>query len=47
VGAARERYQAGLDIAKRLAAADPSNTEWQHGVTEIAAKLNDPNGDEN
>ena len=35
--AARTAYQASLDIAVRLAAADPANTQWQRDA-EVARK---------
>ena len=28
-------YQAGMAIAQKLAASDPSNSEWQRGLSEI------------
>jgi hypothetical protein len=29
---AKDHYQACQDITERLAAADPANTRWQHGL---------------
>ncbi len=42
--AARTAYQAGLDIATRLAAADPSNTQWQRDLSISHNKLGDLDG---
>ena len=39
--AARTAYQAGLDIAVRLAAADPGNTEWQRDLSVSHNKIGD------
>ena len=39
--AARAAYQASLDIAARLAAADPANTEWQRDLSISHDKLGD------
>ena len=39
--AARTAYQASLDIAQRLAAADPANTEWQRDLSVSRNKLGD------
>ncbi|MET8149517.1 CHAT domain-containing protein [Actinoplanes sp. NPDC005259] len=39
--AAREHYEAGLKIAQRLAAADPSNTEWQRDLSISREQLGD------
>ena len=41
LAAARAAYQAGLDIAARLAAADPANTEWQRDLSISHNKLGD------
>jgi hypothetical protein len=41
LAAARDRYQAGLDIAARLAAADPANSEWQRDLSVSHDKLGD------
>ena len=37
--AARTAYQASLDIAARLTAADPANTEWQRDLQNIRVKI--------
>ena len=44
---ATEHYQASLAIAERLAAADPSNTEWQRDLESLRTRLHelDHNGD--
>ena len=39
--AARTAYQASLDIAERLAAADPANTQWQRDLSFVRQKLVD------
>ena len=39
--AARDHYQAALDIAERLAAADPANTGWQRDLSVSRNKLGD------
>jgi hypothetical protein len=36
---AAAHYQAGLEIAQRLAQTDPSNTEWQHNLASIRERL--------
>ena len=41
LAAARDHYQAALDIADRLAAADPGNTEWQRDLSVSRNKLGD------
>ena len=41
LAAARTAYQASLDIAERLAAADPANTEWQRDLSVSHNKLGD------
>jgi predicted negative regulator of RcsB-dependent stress response len=41
LAAARAAYQAALDIRARLAAADPANTGWQHGLSISHEKLGD------
>ena len=41
LAAARTAYQASLDIAARLAAADPANTEWQRDLSISHNKLGD------
>ena len=41
LAAARDHYQASLDIAARLAAADPANTEWQRDLSVSHNKLGD------
>ena len=33
LAAARDHYQAALDIRTKLAAADPANTEWQRDLS--------------
>ena len=38
-GAARAAYQAALDIAVRLAAADPANTGWQRDLSMMRQKV--------
>jgi tetratricopeptide (TPR) repeat protein len=38
---AAEHYRAGLAIAERLAAADPTNTEWQRDLSISRSKLGD------
>jgi hypothetical protein len=37
--AARGHYQASLDIAERLTAADPTNTQWQHDLQSVRQKI--------
>jgi hypothetical protein len=37
--AARTSYQAALDIAARLAAADPANTGWQHDLAFVKKRI--------
>jgi TIR domain len=39
--AARTAYQAALDIAERLAAADPTNTGWQEAVRAGRQRITD------
>ena len=39
--AARTAYQASQDIATRLAAADPANTQWQRDLSVSHHKLGD------
>jgi len=39
MAAARGHYQAGLDIAARLAAADPANTGWQRDLEYVLQKI--------
>jgi hypothetical protein len=41
LAAARAAYQASLDIAVRLAAADPANTTWQRDLSVSHNKLGD------
>ncbi len=41
LAAARTAYQASLDIAARLAAADPANTEWQRDLSVSHNRLGD------
>ena len=41
LGAAAEHYRAGLAIAERLAAADPTNTEWQRDLSVSRDRLGD------
>jgi len=41
LAAARSAYRASLDIAARLAAADPANTPWQREAAAAQQKLND------
>ena len=41
LAAARAAYQAYQDIAERLAAADPANTEWQRNLSISHIKLGD------
>jgi hypothetical protein len=41
LAAARDRYQAGLGIAARLAAADPANTGWQRDLSAVRQKIAD------
>ena len=38
---ARTHHQASLDIAERLAAADPTNAEWQRDLSRIRQKITD------
>jgi hypothetical protein len=37
--AALQHYTRGLDIAERLAAADPDNTEWQHNLADSLTRV--------
>ena len=39
--AARDRHQASLDIATRLAAADPANTQWQRDLLYVRQRIAD------
>ena len=39
--AARTAYQAALDIAARLTAADPANAGWQHDLETMQQKIDD------
>jgi hypothetical protein len=41
LAAARDHYQAALDIAARLAAADPANTEWQRDLSFVRQRIAD------
>jgi predicted negative regulator of RcsB-dependent stress response len=41
LAAARTAYQAALDIAARLAATDPANTEWQRDLSVSHDNLGD------
>lgn len=42
--AARAAYQAALDIAARLAAADPANTQWQRDLERAQQKISSLDG---
>jgi hypothetical protein len=44
LAAARAAYQAGLDIAVRLAAADPANAGWQRDLDVIRQRISNLNG---
>ncbi len=39
LAAARAAYQAGLDIAVRLAAADPANAQWQRDLAYVERRV--------
>jgi len=41
LAAARDHYQAGLDIAVKLAAADPANTGWQRDLSAMRQRIAD------
>jgi len=41
LAAARDHYQAGLDIRERLAAADPTNAGWQRDLSVSHERLGD------
>ena len=41
LGAARSHYQASLDIAARLASADPANTQWQRDLLYVRQRIAD------
>jgi hypothetical protein len=41
LAAARTSYQASLDIATRLAAANPSNTQWQRDLSVAQQRISD------
>ncbi|HXP18538.1 MAG TPA: hypothetical protein VN840_02720, partial [Streptosporangiaceae bacterium] len=38
---ARAAYQASLDIAVRLAAADPANMQWQRDLAYVRKRIDD------
>ena len=42
--AARAAYQASLDIAARLAAADPANAQWRQDLEIIERKVREMGG---
>ena len=37
----RSSYETGLDIAARLAAADPANTDWQRDLSFVRQRIAD------
>ena len=44
--AARTAYQVSLDIAARLAAADPANAQWQSDLAYVRQRIAELDADE-
>jgi len=45
LAAARDAYQASLDIAARLGAADPANAQWQRDLAYVRRRIGElPDG---